>query len=54
MLKNNKGITLLSLVVTIIVLLIIASVSIVSGSATVKYIKFTNAKSQFEVINKQN
>ena len=38
--KNNKGITLVSLVITIIVLLILASVFIYSGVNTVRYTKF--------------
>lgn len=50
MLKNNKGITLTSLVVTVIVLLILASVGITSGKSTYKYIKFNNAKAQFQTM----
>jgi len=53
MLENNKGITLASLVVTIIVLLIITSVSIVSGRGTLDYVRFNNAKKQFETMQSQ-
>ena len=50
MLKDNKGITLLALVVTIVVLIIIASVAAISGVSATHYIKYQNAKSQFQVI----
>lgn len=50
MLKNNKGITLSALVITIIVLIIIASVAAISGISATHYIKYQNAKSQFQVI----
>ena len=50
MLNNNKGITLISLTITIIILLIIASVSTISGISAIRYIKYTDAKSQFEVM----
>ena len=50
MLKDNKGITLASLVITIIVLVILASVATVSGVGTVNYIKFNNAKAQFQAM----
>lgn len=50
MLRNNKGITLLALVLTIIILFILASVATISGISTVHYIKFNNARAQFEVI----
>ena len=53
MLKDNKGITLASLVITIIVLLIIASISTISGMDTIDYIKFTNAKAQFKTMQFQ-
>ena len=48
MLKNNKGITLVSLVITIIVLVILASVATISGKGAIEYIKFNNAKAQFQ------
>lgn len=50
MLKDNKGITLISLVITIIVLIILASVATVSGTGAIDYIKFNNAKAQFETM----
>ena len=50
MLKDNKGITLISLVITIIVLIILASVATVYGTSTIKYIKFNNAKSQIQTM----
>ena len=48
--KNNKGITLASLVITIIILLILASVFIYSGVNTVRYTKFNKAKSEISVV----
>ena len=48
--KNNKGITLVSLVITIIVLLILASVFIYSGVNTVRYTKFNKVKSEISII----
>ncbi|MBP3831716.1 MAG: BspA family leucine-rich repeat surface protein [Clostridia bacterium] len=48
--KNNKGITLVSLVITIIVLLILASVFIYSGVNTVRYTKYNKAKSEISVV----
>lgn len=53
MLKNNKGITLTALVVTIIILLILASVATVSGKGAIEYIKFNNAKAQFQTMQAQ-
>ena len=50
MLKNNNGVTLIALVITIIILLILASVATMSGLSTIKYVKFNNAKAQFETI----
>lgn len=48
--KNNKGITLASLVLTIIVLLILASIFVYSGANTIKYTKYNKAKSEISVI----
>ena len=48
--KNNKGITLASLVLTIIVLLILASIFVYSGVNTVRYTKFNKAKSEISVV----
>jgi len=50
MLKNNNGITLISLVITIIVLTLIASVATVSGIGAIDYIKFNDAKAQFQTM----
>ena len=46
--KNNKGITLVALVITIIVLIIISSIAIYSGTDTVRYTKFNKAKVEME------
>ena len=51
--KNNKGITLMSLVITIIILLILASITTYSGISIVRYAKFVNAKSQMEIMVSQ-
>ena len=51
--KNNKGITLMSLVITIIILLILASIITYSGISIVRYAKFVNAKSQMEIMVSQ-
>ena len=48
--KNNKGITLASLVITIIILLILASVFVYSGVNTVRYTKYNKAKSEISVV----
>ena len=50
MLKNNKGITLISLVITMIVLLILGSVATISGLEMVRDINFNNAKAQFQTM----
>ena len=50
---RTDGITLISLVIMITILLILASVSIYSGASTIKYIKFTNAKHQMEVMQSE-
>lgn len=43
-LKNNKGITLIALIITVIVMLIIASISIYGGSKIVKQAKKEDVK----------
>ena len=48
--KNNKGITLASLVITIIILLILASVFVYSGVNTVRYTKYNKAKSEISIV----
>lgn len=51
--KDNKGVTLVSLVIMIIVLLIISSIAIYSGKNTIEYVHFTDAKSQMEIMNSE-
>lgn len=51
--KKEKGITLTSLVITIIILLIIASISVFSGTQTIKYAKWNKAKSEMETVQTQ-
>lgn len=51
--KKEKGITLTSLVITIIILLIIASISVFSGTQTIKYAKWNKAKSEMETVQAQ-
>lgn len=51
--KKEKGITLISLVITIIILLIIASISVFSGTHTIKYAKWNKAKSEMETVQTQ-
>lgn len=51
--KNNKGITLMSLVIMIIVLLILGSIAASTGASTIRYTKYTNAKYQMEVMHKE-
>ena len=48
--KNEKGITLASLVITIIVLLIISSIAVYSGVGTIRYAKYNKAKSEMELM----
>lgn len=48
--ENEKGITLVSLVITIIVLLILASIAIYSGKGTIKYANFNKAKAEIQTI----
>ena len=50
MLKNNKGITLVSLVITIIVLMILASIATSNGLSAVKNAKYYNAISELKVM----
>lgn len=51
--KNEKGITLVSLVIAIIVILILASISIYSATSTLRYAKYNKAKSEIEIIQAQ-
>lgn len=48
--KNEKGITLTSLVITIVLLILIATISISSGVVTIKNAKFNKAKNEMELV----
>lgn len=48
--KENKGITLVALVITIVVLLIIASITIYSGTINVDGIKSKNKVAELEMV----
>ena len=48
--KNEKGITLAALAITIIILLILSTVAIYSGTNTIRYVKFNKAKSEIELM----
>lgn len=50
MLKQNKGVTLVALAVTIIVLLILASITITSSLKSVKISKVSEAKAQLKTM----
>ena len=51
--KNEKGITLTSLVISIIVILILASISVYSGTSTVRYTNYNKAKAEIQTIHAQ-
>ena len=51
--KNEKGITLTSLVIAIIVILILASISVYSGTSTVRYANYNKAKAEIQTIHAQ-
>ena len=48
--KNEKGITLTSLVIMIIVLIILASIATYSGVSTIRYTKYNKAKAEMEIM----
>ena len=48
--KKENGVTLVSLIVTVIVLIILSSISINSGLDTIRYSKYNEAKSEIEYI----
>lgn len=50
MLKNNKGITMIALVITVIVLIILASITTYSGLSTVKESRFYKAISEMKIM----
>ena len=47
---NEKGITLITLVITVIILLILASVGITSGKQTIDMAKYNQFKSELTTI----
>lgn len=49
--NNNKGITVVALTITIVVLLIVAGITSYSGLHTVKSARFYNAESQMKILN---
>lgn len=49
--NNNKGITVVALTITIVVLLIVAGITSYSGLHTVRSARFYNAESQMKIIN---
>lgn len=49
-LKNNKGITLVALTITIILLLILASVTLYNGGDSIKVSKSNSLKAQLELV----
>ena len=51
--KNNKGITLMALVITIILLIILASVGIYSGRQVVKSAQFTAFSTELKIMQTQ-
>ena len=51
--KNEKGITLTSLVIAIIVILILASISVYSGTSIVRYADYNKAKAEIQTIHAQ-
>ena len=53
MMKNEKGITLTSLVIMIIVLIIIASIATYSGIGTIRYVKFNKARAEMQSLSAQ-
>ena len=48
--KEKKGVTLIALVITIIIIMILASIAIYSGAGTIRYTKYNKAKSEIQVI----
>ena len=48
--KEKKGVTLIALVITIIIIMILSSIAIYSGASTIRYVNFNKAKSEIQVI----
>ena len=53
MLKQNKGITMISLVVTVIILMILASITTYSGISTARESRYYNAIHQMKVMQSE-
>ena len=51
--KNNKGITLVALVITIVVILILASVATYSGIDAIKSSEFTRFSAELKIMQTQ-
>lgn len=51
--ENNKGITLISLTIMIVVLLILATIGVNYNSNSIKFAKLTKLTTEFEIINTQ-
>ena len=51
--KNERGVTLLALVLSIIVLLILATIAVYSGTGTVRYTKFSKARAEIQTLSAQ-
>ena len=51
--KNNKGITIISLVITVIVLMILLSVGSYTGLSSIKSSKFVKFKTELEIMQAQ-
>ena len=48
--NNNKGVTLIALVFTIIIIMILASIAVFSGASIIRYTKFNKARAEIQVI----
>lgn len=48
--KENSGVTLIALIITVIVIIILSSIAIRSGRPTLKYTDFVKVKSQMEIM----
>ena len=53
MLKKNKGITMISLAITIIVLMILSSITVYSGVSTAKKSRYYNAIHQMKIMQSE-
>ncbi len=51
--KNEKGITLVSVVIIVIVLIILASIATVSGISTVKFAQYTAFKTELQLLQNE-